>query len=43
MSKKTLTAKEKYDFSDLCELIDILRAPDGCPWDRETSRFARGS
>ena len=35
MSKKTLTAKEKYDFSDLCELIDILRAPDGCPWDRE--------
>ena len=22
-------------FSDLCELIDILRAPDGCPWDRE--------
>lgn len=35
MSKETLISKEKYDFSDLCELIDILRAPDGCPWDRE--------
>lgn len=35
MSKKILLKKERYSFDDLCEIIDILRAPDGCPWDRE--------
>ena len=24
---------EKYDFSDLTEIINILRSPGGCPWD----------
>ena len=24
----------KYDFQDLLEIIDKLRAPDGCPWDK---------
>ena len=24
---------EKYDFSDLIEIINILRSPGGCPWD----------
>lgn len=33
MSKETLKNKTKYEFSDLTELIDILCAPDGCPWD----------
>ncbi len=23
------------DFSQLCDLVERLRAPDGCPWDRE--------
>ncbi|MBR1483762.1 MAG: nucleoside triphosphate pyrophosphohydrolase [Ruminococcus sp.] len=27
--------KEKYTFDDLAEIIKILRAPGGCPWDRE--------
>ncbi len=27
--------KEKYDFNDLLHIMEILRAPDGCMWDRE--------
>ncbi len=27
--------KENYNFDDLVEIIRILRAPGGCPWDRE--------
>ncbi|MEE0875486.1 MAG: nucleoside triphosphate pyrophosphohydrolase [Ruminococcus sp.] len=27
--------KSKYGFDDLKEIVRILRAPDGCPWDRE--------
>ena len=27
-------SKLRYDFSDLLALVKILRAPDGCPWDR---------
>ena len=26
--------KDRFDFADLEELIKILRAPGGCPWDR---------
>lgn len=26
--------KSKYDFSDLVEIMKILRSPEGCPWDR---------
>ena len=26
---------EKKNFYDFCEIIEKLRAPDGCPWDRE--------
>ena len=29
------TKKEKYDFADLVNIMDILRSEDGCPWDRE--------
>ncbi len=25
--------KSKYDFNDLVEIVKILRAPGGCPWD----------
>lgn len=35
MSKAELLKKEKYNFQDLLEVMDILRGPDGCPWDRE--------
>lgn len=27
--------KSRYEFDDLVEIVRILRAPDGCPWDRE--------
>ena len=27
--------KETYDFDDLVEIVTLLRAPGGCPWDRE--------
>ncbi len=37
-SKKTMVdfeTKGKYDFNDLLRIMEILRAPDGCMWDRE--------
>lgn len=27
-------SKQNYGFEDLVELVRVLRAPDGCPWDR---------
>ena len=27
--------KENYTFDDLCDIMAILRAPGGCPWDAE--------
>lgn len=27
--------KKKRNFYDLCDIIEKLRAPDGCPWDRK--------
>lgn len=27
--------KDKYNVDDLCEIMQILRAPGGCPWDAE--------
>lgn len=35
MSKETLLKKESYNFDDLVEVVEILRAPGGCPWDAE--------
>ncbi|MBQ2671427.1 MAG: nucleoside triphosphate pyrophosphohydrolase, partial [Clostridia bacterium] len=26
--------KQKYSLNDLLDLINILRSPEGCPWDR---------
>ena len=28
------TEKPRYDFNDLVDIVKILRAPGGCPWDR---------
>ena len=28
-------SKDRYGFADLRRLVEVLRAPDGCPWDRE--------
>ncbi len=30
-----LVEKTRFTFSDLVEVMDILRSPGGCPWDRE--------
>ena len=27
--------KERYDYNDLLKIMTMLRAPNGCPWDRE--------
>ncbi len=35
MQKEELLKKEKYDCNDLLEIMKILRAPGGCPWDAE--------
>ena len=35
MSKESLLQKDNYSFDDLVEIMSVLRAPDGCPWDRE--------
>ena len=32
---RALLGKERYGFSDLCLTVQILRSPEGCPWDRE--------
>lgn len=33
--KEELLNKNDYNFSDLCNLVAVLRSPEGCPWDRE--------
>lgn len=30
-----LTKKQRFDFNDLISILEILRSPNGCPWDRE--------
>ena len=35
LDKPVFEQKACYDFSDLLAVIARLRAPDGCPWDRE--------
>lgn len=30
-----ILSKSKYDFYDLCLILEILRGKDGCPWDTE--------
>ncbi len=36
--------KERYDFADLEQMIKLLRAPGGCPWDRaQTSESIKGN
>jgi tetrapyrrole methylase family protein/MazG family protein len=33
--KKELAEKTEYTFDDLLKIMELLRAPGGCPWDRE--------
>lgn len=32
---KELKAKQDFSFEDLCAIVEVLRHPRGCPWDRE--------
>ena len=32
---EALLNAERYTFEDLVDIVEILRAPGGCPWDRE--------
>ena len=32
---KALINAKRYTFEDLVDIVEILRAPGGCPWDRE--------
>lgn len=34
MKIKELLKKQNYNFNDLCEIMDILRGENGCPWDK---------
>ena len=34
------TSKEHYDFSDLFHLVEVLRAPGGCPWDQAQTHLS---
>ena len=33
--KEALLAAKRYDFESLRQIVRLLRAPDGCPWDKE--------
>ncbi|MDD3831090.1 MAG: nucleoside triphosphate pyrophosphohydrolase [Clostridia bacterium] len=33
--KDNLLQKKQFDYQDIVTIMRILRAPDGCPWDRE--------
>ncbi len=35
MNKAYFEGKESFSFSDLVEIVAILRSAEGCPWDRE--------
>ncbi len=42
MNKEAFKNQEHYTAADLYELLQVLRAPDGCPWDRvQTHRSVR--
>lgn len=32
--------KEKYDINDLLEIMRLLRAPGGCPWDAQQTHMS---
>lgn len=42
LDKSALAAKyrENYTLDDLMRLVAVLRAPDGCPWDREQTHLS---
>lgn len=44
VSEGDFLKKERYDYADLEEMIRLLRAPGGCPWDRaQTALSIKGN
>lgn len=44
VSEADFLKKERYDYDDLEQMIKLLRAPGGCPWDRaQTSESIKGN
>ncbi len=44
MEKRDFIGKEDFTFDEFAELVRVLRAPDGCPWDRaQTHRSIRNN
>ena len=37
---RPLLQRDRFQTADLLEICRILRAPDGCPWDREQTHFS---
>lgn len=37
MDKNKFSQKDSFSFEDLTELVDFLRSPEGCPWDKVQS------
>ena len=35
VEEREFLKKERYDYADVEHMIKLLRAPNGCPWDRE--------
>ena len=40
LTPRPLLEKARYTFSDLVTIMRILRAPNGCPWDREQTHLS---
>jgi tetrapyrrole methylase family protein/MazG family protein len=34
-TEEFMKKKERYEYNDLLKIMSMLRAPNGCPWDRE--------
>ena len=44
IEEKEFLKKDRYDYADVEHLIKLLRAPNGCPWDREqTNESIKGN
>ena len=44
IKNKKFPVKDSYDIEDLRRIMEILRSPEGCPWDREqTHASIRGN
>ena len=44
VEEKEFLKKERYDYADVEHMIKLLRAPNGCPWDRvQTNESIKGN